>query len=997
MRRPMRKNLFKPAILLAIFALLPLSSCAKLPEKEYTPEEIVESIDDALHSIDTEIEELPADEVDWGEPSELKDVENVDESTSIVYLDDIKLSQAENAISIVDARYKNLPAPQESPSDILIGPELLRLYDENGEDYPLSALKTDMGYGRVALPIEDMWRGHLYHLDLLDKNLCFADKNSSIRSLSLIFEEYAPTSSSTDEDEQNPDDWPIDGLERLDIDIKNFSPEGVYYFDSDSIGLYFIYQIRITGLRYRELFRIGEDEKVNGQWVDDEETFYGHFSSCEQNPNGAGYIVRYEEAATTDIYKETYSAGSKTVDMRDGTIVADHDELREFVLTAEPLRKAAYGIFKYYKVPPIRYRVNALDWYSHLRVTFSTNYDGDAFVFKVGFKLTINPEKHLNISLKGDFTSKTTYDISASAKIEKKWGFLPVGAQFNLKIVEDNVKTWNFGVMFDTSVHPFDKDKATDKITESIDEANNETFPWKSMFSKNSSEGSKTATKDGAKWDLFTIDINYFAPITIRFKLAFYFEANLSFQALIQYSSHTQRVDVSYSTKNKDERAVDAANESKEVQTGALSILFIGKLSIEGGIAVSFGFGFFGLYKYLHAEVIIKAGALLEIVGYMSLNWVWGDHDDGDFSLAIGGKIELSIVLKVSIDVFLISLGYNHTWPIGKWPLIGLANMDSILNWASDYAPYKDPDNLGDDVNIRNGSKLNDLGLFIFTVFSGDDFAVRTVGYKYDYSVKVFYGALIPDSWEVSIDAFTISLEGDYLELENGVFSATNSAPTNVEHFDVIMNVSVADSLGSAKPIKYRLRYHYSAGELVSVSYTHKEGIRKEEAEDVVINTIHHPGTNYTFTLQKNAPLGIVLTGYSVRAYNGSLLIQSYTRNITQGTQTIALNGLNATRYTIVCNYEDAEIHPIYFLGFMGKVIFYKEINHGEYLNLSEDELAELYAAAEDTSFIADIDPDSSSAPASSSSGYVFGGWENWPDSSIWGPLVVRAYYNRVS
>lgn len=115
-------------------------------------------------------------------------------------------------------------------------------------------------------------------------------------------------------------------------------------------------------------------------------------------------------------------------------------------------------------------------------------------------------------------------------------------------------------------------------------------------------------------------------------------------------------------------------------------------------------------------------------------------------------------------------------------------------------------------------------------VFSGDDFAVRTVGYKYDYSAKVFYRALVPDSWEVSIDAFTISLEGDYLELENGVFSATNSVPTNVEYFDVIMNVSVADSLGSAKPIKYRLRYHYSVGELVSVSYTHKEGIRKEAA-----------------------------------------------------------------------------------------------------------------------------------------------------------------------
>ena len=998
MRLPFSKICSKAIFLFATFALLPLSSCGKPPEKDYSPEEIVESVDDALHSIDTEIEEVPADEIEWND-SELVAVETADETASIVYLDDIKLNEAENAIAIMDSRYLNLTLPNANPSDYLPGVEHLRLYDENGVDYELSQISSVAGYGKFALPIEDMWRGHLYHLDLLDENLCFQNKNPNVRSLSLIFEEYAPKSALTDENNETPAAWPEDGLDRKDIVIKNFDPDDVYYFDQDGISLYFVSAIEFVGLAKDELFRIGENNKDDsGDWVDDEETFYGRYLSCQRNPNGAGYLVRYSEANTYDIYEETYAAGTKEVDMSKGEIVADHDELEEFVLTSESLRKATYGLFQYYGVSPNQYRANALDWFSHLKISFSTKYDGKSFVFKVGFKVTINPEKRLNIVLEGEFTSKTTYNISTAAKIQKKWGFLPVGAQFNIRIAEDNVKTWKFGVTFDVVANPFDKKKATDNITKAIDEANNETFPWKSVFA-NDGKGAKSTSKKGAKWALFKLDINYFIPITIRLQLAFYFEANLSFQAVLEYSSHTQRVDISYSTQDSNNRAVDASNESKEVETGALSLIFIGKMSIEGGLSVSFGFGFFGLYKYLHAEVEIKAGALLEIVGYLSLTWVWGEHDDGDFSLIIGGKIELSIVLNVKIDVFLICVGYDHTWPLGKWTLIGLANMDSILDWANDYAPYIDANNPGDDVNIRNGSKLNDLGLLIFTVFNGSDFAVKTVGHKWNYSVKVFYGALVPDSWEVNVKAFTITLEGDYLSLEDGVFSATNSAPTDVSSFHTIMKVTIADSLGKASDRKFRLNYHYSANELIGVSYTRMEGVRKADAAPVTMNANCHPGTNYSFSLQANSPLGMRLKSYTVNVYSGETLISTSTTSVSSSTplsQSITVSSANnATSYSIVCNYEDAIIYPVYWLGFMGRVIGYKDTNDGEYLHLDSEEEAELLEEARNTKTDINPEEESSSASSSNSSGYSFVGWENWPTDPVSGPLVIRGLYNK--
>ena len=1001
MRHPIPKPLPKAIVLLMVFLMLPLVSCAKAPEKEYTPEEIVESVDEALHSIKTDIEEIPAEEVDWEEAEGLTAIDNPDETASIVYLDDIKLDRAENAFAIADSRYLNLTLPNANPSEYLPGVEHLRLYDENGTDYELSPVLSVSGFGKVAVPIKDMWRGHLYHLDLLDENLCFYGKSPNVRSLSLVFEEYAPQDASTDEEGETPDEWPAGGLQRKNIVIRNFHPEDIYYYDKDGISLYLISALEFTGLAKDELFRIGEENKdEQNQWIDDEETFYGHFTSCQRNPNGAGYLIRYSKADSSDIYEEVYAAGSEEVDMSKGDVVADHEELEEFVLTSESLRQATYGIFKYYRLAPNEYRVNALDWFSHLKITFSTKYDGKSFVFKVGFKLTINPEKRLNIVLQGDFTSKTTYNISAAAKIQKKWGFLPVGASFNIKVEEDNVKTWTCGVTFDVVANPFDKKEATDKITKAIDEANDETLPWKSIFA-NDGKGSKTTNKHGAKWALFKLDINYFVPITIRLQLSFYFEANLSFQAVLSYSSHTQRVDMSYSTSDPDGKAVDAANESKEVETGSLSLIFIGKMSLEGGISVTFGFGFFGLYKYLHAEVEIKAGGLLEIVGYLSFTWVWGEHDDGDFSVIVGGKIELSIVLNVKIDVFLISIGYDHTWPLGKWPLLGLANMDSILDWANDYEPYVDAEHPGDDVNIREGSNINDLGLLIFTVFNGSDFAVKTVGHKWNYGVKVFYGALIPDSWEVTVNAFEITLDGDYLSLEEGVFSPTAQAPTT-STFDTIMTIKVADSLGKAKDRKFRLRYHYSVGELVHVTYSFLDGYRGEDSHRLNAEYYFHPGADFTFTLPSYSPLGYLLYSYSVTIKDkDDNTLSSYDVAIGYQTnlkQTINLsNSGGKVHYDIFCNYRPTRIYPVYFLGFMGRTIGCVEANGGASLYVPADTLAEIVAEARITTTDLNYDEFASSEASSSvASGYEFAGWENWPDTTISGPYVVRAYYNKV-
>ncbi len=95
-----------------------------------------------------------------------------------------------------------------------------------------------------------------------------------------------------------------------------------------------------------------------------------------------------------------------------------------------------------------------------------------------------------------------------------------------------------------------------------------------------------------------------------------------------------------------------------------------------------------------------------------------------------------------------------------------------------------------------------------------------------------------------------------------------------------------------------------------------------------------------------------------------------------------------------------ASIYPVYFLGFMGKVIYYVETNGGEKLVLSAEEMAELEAYARDTS--TDIEREatesssSGSSSSSSSSNYTFAGWEDWPDQAITGPCVVRAKYNRV-
>ena len=98
------------------------------------------------------------------------------------------------------------------------------------------------------------------------------------------------------------------------------------------------------------------------------------------------------------------------------------------------------------------------------------------------------------------------------------------------------------------------------------------------------------------------------------------------------------------------------------------------------------------------------------------------------------------------------------------------------------------------------------------------------------------------------------------------------------------------------------------------------------------------------------------------------------------------------------CFYEGAIIYPIYRLGFVGKVIYYMEINDGEMLSVSDEKMVEIEELARNTSLDIEreLQESDSSEYAPPNSDYVFVGWENLPTNIIQGPYVIRAMYSKI-
>lgn len=741
---------FKSLLFLPIMCMV-LGGCDlvasdNLFAKDYTYEEKREIIEETL-------DDVPVEVIDYQgslDPLPLQETKFDPEKESLIKFkegDEDKIIQV-SLIEQAETPFVNHYTPKDG--DVV-------LVDENDNAVPFDYLSYDSGIAYYRVPVSEFSEDHFYHLGLTNNSLKFVKKDKSIRDLTFYSLEV------NDENRRNSYNY-------NDKTWPNYDLSTVQYFDIDAFGAYFISNNRIK-LNDGDMFRIA-DLSVEG---DNRDTVYGKFISCEKNPNGSGYIVRYQPCNGQDIYDN--------IDINDQVTVSEDnisnfecytdDETVEQRLARGFLHhpdtvSAVLGLAEHYNLQPRQFRGSVLDWASKIQVSFDLHFEDSTFTWGAQLSLNINPTDYLNVKIVLSYKQTTKYDVSASVDIDYAL-IVPVGIDYKLQVKEDDTKEISFKIVLSTSWCPYDEDAIREGIEEDLKQAIAKNSNLTSKFTG----ASPTASAEGVSYPLLKFDFTYFFPLDIRFEVDFYWQLQLTFETDITYISHSQRVDVSLSNK----KGADPSSETVTETDKELRMYFMGTLHAEVGLRVSFGLGIAGLYKFFHAEIFIKAFGAVDAQGYLLIDLTWSDSGAHDMG-TLGGKFEITAGVKWGVDIDYLFGSFDCDWPVKVWTLVGFATDNSLNKFIEeeDTLEITDKDyGAGVSVDLDQYHYLYcesfDAQSFetYFTDFKFDDTVTTRYGEWLEPNEKRFFSATVFDDKEkeeegsqwIALDGFKLSIIGD--------------------------------------------------------------------------------------------------------------------------------------------------------------------------------------------------------------------------------------------
>ena len=761
----------KKRYLMLMIPMLVLSGCASLRmnDNKYSDEEIDEIIDDALDDVPVEV--TPYE----GDMNPLTLLDNIEQETS-ESLVKFHLGDEDQYVKVVDIEYHYVDAPMMSYGEYNPSINDVALVDENDNNMDLYLIESHNGETTFRIPVSHFEEYHNYHFKLLSEKVRFYSKEASIRQITYY---------SLDVTEANRRHDVI----RTEQDIKTFDINNVEYFDVDAYSAYFI---------YKENFDIDPNVKDDAGKMfrlantsinqDDQETVYGKLISCQKNPNGGGYIVRYEPCNGGDLYANLNVNDEIILGGNNAVITLEQEENGDLATQLgrafahhEDTKTAIKGILDHYNVEPNQIKGSMLDWATRVQISFNMKWDDSTSTFTWGATATlqINPEDNLVITLKLGYKQTIRYKVSASLSVE--WTlFIPTGIKYKLEVTEDDTKEVEFGVMMSTNLAPYDEEKVKDAITDDILEAFVKNSDVKSKFKGDNG----TSSQDGRSYPLFRIDCYYFWPLDIRFSIEFYWKCQLTLEANIKYTSHSQRVDVSIANS----KGCDPHSETKATNDKAITINFMGNFHAEIGIKVTLGIGIVGFYRFFHAEVYICAYGAVDAQGFLTIGITWGTGREASFTGAMGGKFEVSVGVKWGVDIALLFGGYKFEWPIAKCVLLGFAHDAAINNFIDKEASVdlNDQDYVeGDDTGWID---LDDYHLLGVVIFDSKTYGSAYQDMKHDDNTKTKYGAWVDEKSERYF-SFEVTEGSEYIELKD--YKLRIKKIYGIESFDAKIKVTV--------------------------------------------------------------------------------------------------------------------------------------------------------------------------------------------------------------
>ena len=946
----------KRKLLIGVIPFMLLASCTPSPkekEREYTYEEEREMLKEALENVPIE---TGTEEIDL---TPLTLLDNIDD-TSTKSLVKFKSGDENQTVRVVSSDYHKESEMSSYVYSYEPAIEDVSLVDENGKGVDFTLNYSTDGVTGFLIPVSEFKESHFYHFKLKNAKVKFLEKDASVRELTYYSLEV------TESNRKN-------SVLKTEDPIKSFDINKVQYFDTDAYGAYFIYNGKFdidpkkdddTGLKFRL-----SDPNVEG---DNKETTYGKLVSVNKNPNGAGYLVRYNPCQGEDLYANLDVHDH--IDITDET--ASNIELCQGDSMEESLAKAflahpdlitsVYGLMNHYEVSANLFGASIIDWASKINVNFNINFDGSTFTWGATLTLSINPEDNVTVKIILGYKQTIKYDVSASLSIHYEWGFIPTGVDYKLEVKEDDTKEVSFKVVVSTNLNPYDEKKIEEGIEKDLQNAFLKDTDVQSKFNGDPSTG----TADGRSYPLIRFDCYYFFPLDIRFEIDFYWKLQLTLECDITYTSHTQRVDISMNNS----KGCDPSSETQAQSDKSLTLTFMGKFHAEVGLRVSLGLGISGFYRFFHAEIYITAFGAVDAQGFLLLGIEWGDDKEVTVMGVAGGKFEISVGVKWGVDIELLFGGFDFEWPIVTKVLLGFSNGSPVKEFVKDKEGEEGTVDRTLDITDRDYWAYHDSGTIIdlddyhflgAVIFDANSFAPASVDFKHDDGVKTQYGLWIS---EVTKPYFSFELidGGDYITLDDYKIGFKDAAAT-VAEFTAKIKVTVDPSLtcddSSQDGVTKIINIHYTNSnkqEIILVD----DGVETSMGSYLVGSKVKLPEPKHKQYKK--------FTGWK----NGDQIIEYDPGDDTKGIYEVPVEE-NPQPVKLELMYIDWYYWDVVWVDGFGNIVMMETVFNGEKATPPSDSVRDQYMISEDPNYE-----------------YVFVGYDQEYESiSINQNTVIRAIY----
>ena len=509
-----------------------------------------------------------------------------------------------------------------------------------------------------------------------------------------------------------------------------------------------------------------------------------------------------------DIYNNLRMKGVEPIDIEhDAEILLDEEVATRSFKQSDLARGVARALLPVVK-NDVKEITNILSNFQiHFNMSFVNNrcsmkFSAGIYNYKCGEKTWITVDF--------GYEKITDYKIDFDLKVRTKW-IIPVGVDYKIKCIEETQEIFFLKSCITIAVlpeKPADKQDFTDAILKEIDAIKEDknasaiSCLGKDPQAKAASSGSKTC------WPLLIVDVYYFSPLSIRFKIDFYIDCG--FQAMMSYQTETHSKKVDFCWSNMSGANEDAQNTI--TKTSNWYIAFAGNFHFEVGLRISLSFSVLGLHDFLHAEAYAEFFINASVSGLLVADISFTDTTT-EFSGYITIDLAVTIGMRVGIDFKFLFVSENIQKTLWFFYLFRMMYENAMEHWST----IADP-----EINMdKQTLNINETNVLVFNCFNSVTMGFEEKKFKGGDKTSIFSGVLIPDSfieWTSShIFTYEVLDHPEYLTCdENGVLHVKDDAPAQ---FDARLKIKISNWAGFVEDRIIPVHFHDADAHEVYISY----------------------------------------------------------------------------------------------------------------------------------------------------------------------------------